>query len=150
MRRAAVLHFCRHNTSTLKTQRSFAIKKLIHILFCAVVATLGVTMLLIKIRPAASFDRAIWMASGEWQPYAMNYPRRQMVDYLVGSNVLARKSRAEVEAMLGSPSRTDKFREADLVYWIGPDRGMFGIDSEWLLITFDSSDVVNNYFITED
>ena len=49
----------------------------------------------------------------------------------------------------GVPPPTDYFREYDYAYWLGPERGLFSIDSEWLVVrcaarsTFDeeASDV---------
>jgi hypothetical protein len=58
-----------------------------------------------------------------------------MADRLVASEVLLGKTRAELVAMLGKPTETGYFGEADMVYWLGPERGFFSIDSEWLTIT---------------
>jgi hypothetical protein len=42
-----------------------------------------------------------------------------------------------VVALLGEPRRTRYFRQYDLVYWLGPERGMISIDSEWLVLRLD-------------
>ena len=43
-------------------------------------------------------------------------------------------SRAEIVGLLGDRDATDKFADYDLVYWLGPERGLVGVDSEWLVI----------------
>ena len=45
-------------------------------------------------------------------------------------------TRAELVALLGEPDETDKFADYDLVYWLGPERGLASIDSEWLVVRF--------------
>ena len=57
-----------------------------------------------------------------------------MADRLLARGTLLGKSRAEVVAMLGEPPETEYFREWHLVYRLGPERGLFGIDSEWLVL----------------
>jgi hypothetical protein len=37
-------------------------------------------------------------------------------------------------ALLGEPPKTEYFKEFDLVYYLGPERGFMGIDSEWLVL----------------
>ena len=37
-------------------------------------------------------------------------------------------------ALLGEPPKTEYFKEFDLVYYLGPERGFTGIDSEWLVL----------------
>jgi hypothetical protein len=60
------------------------------------------------------------------------------------------KTRAEVEALLGPDSKSDYFREYDLVYWLGAERGYFGIDSEWLVIKFASDGQVADVRLVTD
>lgn len=62
-----------------------------------------------------------------------------MIDDFLDRNDLRGKTRAEVVALIGEPDKTDYFKEYDLVYWLGPERGFVGIDSEWLVIKLDSS-----------
>ncbi len=61
-----------------------------------------------------------------------------MVDDLLRQNRLVGITRTEVVALLGTPAQTGYFREYDLVYWLGPERGLFSIDSEWLVMRTDS------------
>jgi hypothetical protein len=62
-----------------------------------------------------------------------------MVDDLLRKHPLIGKSRVEVEKLIGIPPPTEYFRSYDLVYWLGPERSFFGIDSEWLGVRFDSN-----------
>ena len=36
-----------------------------------------------------------------------------------------------------------------MVYWLGPERGLISIDSEWLVIVFENG-IVADYYITCD
>jgi hypothetical protein len=60
--------------------------------------------------------------------------RLLMVDNLIRTKRFDQMRRDQVIALLGPPTKTGKFRDAELVYWLGPERGLFSIDSEWLLI----------------
>ncbi len=73
-----------------------------------------------------------------------------MADGLVDSRILLGKRRSELESLLGPPTKTDKFRNFDLVYWLGADRGFMGIDSEWLVIRLDSNDKTIRASIVSD
>ena len=57
-----------------------------------------------------------------------------MVDDLLEQHELRGMPRAAVVALIGEPPPTGYFKEYDLVYWLGPERGLIGIDSEWLVI----------------
>src|SRR4051812_16351163 len=64
--------------------------------------------------------------------------RLGMADRLVARRTLLGMTRAEVVGMLGEPTNTAKFGAWDLVYWIGPERAFFSIDSEWLVIRLNA------------
>ena len=55
-------------------------------------------------------------------------------DRLVGSGTSRGETRQDVIKLLGDPSDEGYFREWDLVYWLGPERGFISIDSEWLVV----------------
>lgn len=66
-----------------------------------------------------------------------------MVDDLLRSNILRGKTRADVIALLGDPTQTDKWTDWDLVYWLGPERSYIAaIDSEWLVVRLADDRVV--------
>jgi outer membrane protein assembly factor BamE (lipoprotein component of BamABCDE complex) len=60
------------------------------------------------------------------------------------------KTRSEIETMLGAPTQTDKFRDYDLVYWLGDERGYMSIDSEWLAMRFDKTNKTSKAIIVCD
>jgi hypothetical protein len=77
--------------------------------------------------------------------------RIRMVDDLIRSRRLDRISRTDVEKLLGKPTATNYFKDQyDMVYWLGPERGFMGIDSEWLAISLDRNGVVRSYNIVHD
>jgi hypothetical protein len=62
-----------------------------------------------------------------------------MVDDLLDRNELRGMSRAQVVALIGEPDTGSDFPEYDLVYWLGPQRGLIGTDSEYLVMKLDQS-----------
>jgi hypothetical protein len=64
--------------------------------------------------------------------------RIRMVDDLLTTHRLVGMSRPQIDALLGVPDRTSNFRAYNYVYWLGPERGLISIDSEWLGIRFEN------------
>jgi hypothetical protein len=58
--------------------------------------------------------------------------------------------REKVTAIIGEPDKTEYFKEWDLVYWLGQERGWISIDSEWLVFRLDSQKKVTDYAIVRD
>jgi len=85
------------------------------------------------------FDPMAWQDEDQVRPPA--YIRIRMIDDLMHRNIRGMR-RSAVDALLGPPTDTDHFREYDYVYWLGPERGLLGVDSEWLGIKFDRDIVV--------
>ncbi len=73
-----------------------------------------------------------------------------MVDDLLRQSRLVGMQRANVLRLLGEPTRTGYFRQYDLVYWLGPERGLFSIDSEWLVMLTDSAGRVTEAKLVTD
>lgn len=96
-----------------------------------------------------TFDPVAWR-QGESAKFPSNAPRLRMADGLVQSKVLVGKPKAEVLAMLGAPSQTDKFKEYDLVYWLGAERGFITIDSEWMVLKCTETGIVKEARIVRD
>jgi hypothetical protein len=67
-----------------------------------------------------------------------------MVSDLLDKHVLQGMSRADVVALIGEPDPKDVFPEYDLVYWLGPERGLIGTDSEYLVIKLDRASRVTS------
>jgi hypothetical protein len=77
-----------------------------------------------------------------------------MVDDLIASGRLDGLTRAEVVALLGEPLPRGSFPAGamytDMHYYLGPERGLFPIDSEWLFIDLDAEGVVESYYLYRD
>ena len=67
-----------------------------------------------------------------------------MVDDLLDRNELRGMSRAQVVALIGEPDRQSDVTGYDLVYWLGPQRGLIGTDSEYLVMKLDKSNRVTS------
>jgi len=80
-------------------------------------------------RPGRHFDRSLW--GNSHTPASV---RLRMADDLVDNKKLIGLMRQEVVARLGEPPKTEYFKEFDLVYYLGPERGFMSIDSEWLVM----------------
>lgn len=87
------------------------------------------------------------MAQGEIRP---DHPRLHMADGLLNSGTLLGKSKVEIVTLLGAPTSTNYFKDADLVYWLGPERGFISIDSEWLTLRLDQKGNVREVRIVTD
>jgi hypothetical protein len=72
------------------------------------------------------------------------YVRSCMVDDLLAQGLLTNQPQAEVTALLGEPEGVGKFEGYDLAYLLGPERGLFSLDSEWLVIKLDDSGRVDS------
>ncbi len=96
-----------------------------------------------------AFDAAAWRAglaaSGETNPI-----RLRMVDDLLRRHRLVGLTHGELIALLGTPPDTAYFREYQVVYWLGPERGFMSIDSEWLAVRFGPDDRVAEARVVRD
>ena len=79
-----------------------------------------------------------------------NATRIRMVDDLLRRHEFRGMTRDEVTAIIGEPDDTPYFKDWDMVYWLGPERGFMGIDSEWLVFRLDGQKIVNDYRIVRD
>jgi hypothetical protein len=77
--------------------------------------------------------------------------RVYIVDDLIDTYELNGKSISEIEDLLGPPTETEYFKtENNIVYYLGYERGIISIDSEWLVIELDNSQTVKNYAVLTD
>ena len=90
------------------------------------------------------FDSAKWKAGNE------NDIRLRMVDSLLRKYDLSGNTKAEILALLGEADNTGYFRNYDLVYRLGAERGFISIDSEWLVFRLDTNNTVKEYRIVRD
>jgi hypothetical protein len=94
------------------------------------------------------FTPALWQ-----DPKASQFPRAIrgcLVDDLMAHTPLRGRSRADIVALLGEPPTADYFKEYDLVYWLGPERGLMSIDSEWLVMRLDPLGRVADFRLITD
>lgn len=73
-----------------------------------------------------------------------------MIEWLVRGGQLDALTRAQVIELLGSPDGGAYFRDWDFVYWLGPERGLVGLDSEWLVLRIGSDGRVAEYRVVRD
>ncbi len=97
--------------------------------------------------PGCSFDAEGWK---ENKSQLGTRIRLGMADRIVSWKMLRGKNRSQVTDMLGEPPPTDYFSDWDLVYWLGPERGFLGIDSEWLVVKLDGNGNVDDFEIVRD
>jgi hypothetical protein len=97
------------------------------------------------LRPGRHFDPSVWKNSAT--PASV---RLRMADDLVGNQKLVGLTRQEVVARLGEPPKTNYFKEFDLVYYLGPERGFISIDSEWLVLKLSPDGRVERAAIVRD
>lgn len=103
---------------------------------------------LFRQRHYRDFNPTAWRENVATNP--MWPPRLRRVDDLLARHSLMGRTRTEVEQLLGPADRTDCVREWDLVYWLGPERGLIRIDSEWLVLRLDPQQRVSEYRIARD
>jgi hypothetical protein len=72
---------------------------------------------------------------GRFDPVAWSDPARMrqgvrlaMADRFIARRTLQGMTRSEVIKRLGEPSDEGYFKEWDLVYWLGPERGFMSVD----------------------
>jgi hypothetical protein len=73
-----------------------------------------------------------------------------MVDDLLRKYQFSGMARQEVTNIIGEPDKTEYFKDWDMVYWLGPERGFISIDSEWLVFRLDSQKKVKEFKIVSD
>jgi hypothetical protein len=93
------------------------------------------------------FDPVAWKAEDRGFTNAV---RIRMVDDLLRRHSFRGMTREQVVAIVGEPDQTEYFKEWDLVYWHGPERGFISIDSEWLVFRLNCQKKVTDLRIVRD
>lgn len=120
-------------------------KRLIGLLTLLTIGLLigGAIYILFLLLAAEKFDQERWISKPT--------ERVEMVDNLFSEVGLNRMSKAEIASLLGEQEEEVYFKEQNnLVYYLGDERGLFSIDSEWLVIWFDNKNKVMDYEIKID
>jgi len=94
-----------------------------------------------------SFNSATWK---DPDSVAKEQIRIRMVDDLLVNHDLVGMQRSDVVALLGEPKQASYFKEYDLVYWLGDERTVVGIDSEWLCIKLTADGRVSSRVVLTD
>jgi hypothetical protein len=92
------------------------------------------------------FDRARWDRMDDWA----DKTRHRMADGLLQSGHLIGKSHAEITDLLDEPPPTSYFKEFDLVYQLGQDRGWIALDSQWLVMRLGADGKVGEAGLVTD
>ncbi|MEY8350565.1 hypothetical protein AALF16_20115 [Bacillus cereus] len=91
----------------------------------------------------SKFHTDRWLQNEEKRVY--------MVDDLLAKHKLVGKSKQEIIRLLGEPTETRRFEEMNqTVYYLGVERGVIPIDSEWLIFQFDNADKAVEYKLYKD
>lgn len=90
--------------------------------------------------------------AGDWRTVERSddYSRLEMVDALIWSGRLDGLTRGQVVRLLGPDCECAYFKEWDLVYWLGPERSVISLDSEWLVIRFGPDGRTSEYTLVTD
>lgn len=77
--------------------------------------------------------------------------RVYMVDNLLKNYKFKEMTKDEITGLLGTPPETNYFKDKDnIVYYLGDERGLISIDSEWLIFDFDENGKVKSYEVRRD
>lgn len=103
----------------------------------------GVIYMLFLIFSPDNFHQERWLNEPE--------ERVDMIDNLLSEVKLKGRSKAEIIDLLGKQEKEVYFKEPNnLVYYLGAERGLISMDSEWLVIWFDDRGIVKDYEIQRD
>ncbi|MCU1312211.1 MAG: hypothetical protein JWO20_3336 [Candidatus Angelobacter sp.] len=109
------------------------------------------TLLAVAVLVIYSHERTIRFDAVLWRdPGTSDTVKLQVADDLIATQALSGKTRKEVTALLGQPPETNYFKEYDLVYYLGPERGFISIDSEWLVLKFGPDGRASDVGIARD
>lgn len=92
----------------------------------------------------AEFNRELWLKDKE--------QRVLMIDDLISKRLLEKKSKDEVYELLGVPEESSPYFQStdrEAIYYLGRERGINSVDSEWLLIWFNEGKV-SRYQVATD
>lgn len=108
-----------------------------------VVLVIGCLIGVLVIRERHSFSTEKWLSDPG--------NRTRIVDDLLADYALIGMTEPEVLELLGSHDNDSGYfqQEGRLVYWMGPERGLMSIDSEWLILDCPDG-IVTAWQITTD
>lgn len=80
------------------------------------------------------FDRGRWIMSID--EFETPTTRQRMCDDIIENHLKIGMTEAEILDLLGEPSEGYSYHNM-LSFYLGPERGWFGIDSEWIRVELD-------------
>jgi hypothetical protein len=92
------------------------------------------------------FDSEKWK---QVELYGDDDTRLSMYGDLISRHKLIGKSKEEIIDLLGGQSDPAYFKDMDLRYWLGPEGGITGIDSNWLVLKLDNNRIVHYEMVTD-
>lgn len=95
-----------------------------------------------------AFSARVWQDTARAQQRP--YPRLTMADDLIRRGALIGLSVDSLVALLGPKPETTYFKKWDFVYWLGIERSLVAIDSEWLVIAIGPDGRVSKAEILRD
>lgn len=112
------------------------------------IALIGYLLFVPKLK---SYEGQTEFDSKIWQNHLTDKDttKQIMVDHLLSKYQLVGMTQAKIDELLGKPPQTEYFKDYDYVYWLGPERSAFGIDSEWLCIKFEDGVVLRADILTD-
>ncbi|QGZ95298.1 hypothetical protein [Terricaulis silvestris] len=120
----------------------------------AVVAAILALLAYAAIAMPLPFVSAWWNCTFTSQDHSALNVRHRIADGLVITRSLVGDNREAVERLLGAPLKPPynglSTPSSDMVYYLGPERGFIGIDSEWLIVRFDGSQRVSRVIVRSD
>ena len=124
-----------------EVQKSKHINYIVVGIFAAVV--LAVIITYVVYHHKHTFSTSKWLNNPE--------ERTAIVDDLLEKHEFVGMTEADVVTLLGEPNNDYGYFNADnrYVYYMGLERGLISIDSEWLILDFTDG-VVSNSYITTD
>ncbi len=136
----------------MKEYKDLTIKEFLRILSYSLVALVSVSLLvfLLLINTMGNhfvekeFSSSIWKADKE--------SRIEMIDDLVSKKIIDDLPVWQTITLLGMPEEDCYFYQSghDMLYYLGPERSYFSIDSEFLLIWLNDDNFVEKYEIVLD
>lgn len=94
------------------------------------------------------FSSSAWQDTAD--PEVTADTRRAMLPSLLRDYLHEGMSRTAVIDLLGPPPDSVYFKEYDAVYWAGTEPGLFSIDNQWLVLTFDDNEQLTSIEIKTD
>jgi hypothetical protein len=95
-----------------------------------------------------AFDSATWKATPATRDRRST--RLRMVDDLLDHHDFHGWTQDQLIWLLGAPDKTEYFRDYDMAYYLGPERSVMSVDSEWLVVKFTANKTILEYRVATD